>query len=40
MAEAANDYPKLASLQKELNAVQKEVDEKTERWDYLSNYVE
>lgn len=40
MAQAANDYPKLAALQKELNAVQKEVDEKTERWDYLSNYVD
>lgn len=40
MAQAANDYPKLAALQKELNAVQKEVDEKTKRWDYLSNYVD
>ena len=40
MAAAANDYPKLAALQKELNEVQQEVDEKTARWEYLSNYVE
>lgn len=40
MAQAASDYPKLAALQKELNVVQKEVDEKTKRWDYLSNYVD
>ncbi|MGM9891728.1 ABC-F family ATP-binding cassette domain-containing protein [Limosilactobacillus sp.] len=40
MAAAANDYTKLATLQKKLNAVQQEVDEKTARWEYLSNYVE
>ena len=40
MAAAANDYPKLAAFQKELNEVQQEVDEKTARWEYLSNYVE
>ncbi|MDO4903487.1 MAG: ABC-F family ATP-binding cassette domain-containing protein [Limosilactobacillus sp.] len=40
MAEAGNDYSKIAELQKDLNEVQKELEEKTERWDYLSNYIE
>lgn len=40
MAAAANDYTKIAELQKQLTAVQKAVDEKTARWEYLSNYVE
>lgn len=40
MAEAASNYPRLAELQKKLNEVQKAIDEKTARWEYLSNYVE
>lgn len=40
MAAAASDYTKLARLQKELNAVQAKIDEKTARWEYLSEYVE
>ncbi|MEE6646709.1 ABC-F family ATP-binding cassette domain-containing protein [Limosilactobacillus pontis] len=40
MAAAASDYTKLAELQKQLNAVQKQIDEKTARWEYLSNFVD
>lgn len=40
MAANANDYPKLAELQKRVNEVQKQIDQKTERWEYLSNYVD
>ena len=40
MAEAASDYTKLADLQKQLNKVQKQIDEKTTRWEYLSNFVD
>jgi ATP-binding cassette subfamily F protein uup len=40
MAEAASDYTKLADLQKQLNEVQKQIDEKTARWEYLSNFVD
>lgn len=40
MAAAASDYTKLADLQKQLNAVQKQIDEKTTRWEYLSNFVD
>lgn len=40
MAQAASDYTKLADLQKQLNQVQQEIDKKTARWEYLSNYVE
>lgn len=40
MAQAASDYTKLADLQKQLNAVQKQIDEKTARWEYLSNFVD
>ena len=40
MAEAASDYTKLADLQKQLNKVQKQIDEKTARWEYLSNFVD
>lgn len=40
MAAAASDYTKLADLQKQLNAVQKQIDEKTARWEYLSNFVD
>ncbi|WP_267201847.1 ABC-F family ATP-binding cassette domain-containing protein [Limosilactobacillus kribbianus] len=40
MAAAASDYTKLADLQKQLDAVKKQVDEKTARWEYLSNFVD
>lgn len=40
MAAAASDYTKLADLQKQLNAVQKQIDEKTARWEHLSNFVD
>ncbi|MDD6432912.1 MAG: ABC-F family ATP-binding cassette domain-containing protein [Lactobacillaceae bacterium] len=40
MAAAASDYTKLADLQKQLNEVQKQLDEKTARWEYLSNFVD
>ena len=40
MAEAASDYTKLADLQKQLNKVQKQIDEKTAHWEYLSNFVD
>lgn len=40
MAAAASDYTKLADLQKQLNAVQKQIDEKTARWEYLSNFID
>ncbi|MGN1282739.1 MAG: ABC-F family ATP-binding cassette domain-containing protein [Limosilactobacillus sp.] len=40
MAAAASDYTKLAELQKQLNQVQKQIDEKTARWEYLSNFVD
>lgn len=40
MAAAASDYTKLAELQKQLNQVQKQLDEKTARWEYLSNFVD
>lgn len=40
MAAAASDYTKLADLQKQLNEVQKQIDEKTARWEYLSNFVD
>lgn len=40
MVAAASDYTKLADLQKQLNEVQKQIDEKTARWEYLSNFVD
>ncbi|ETY74226.1 ABC-F family ATP-binding cassette domain-containing protein [Lactiplantibacillus fabifermentans] len=40
MAENASDYGKLADLQKELTATEKSIDEKMDRWDYLSQYAE
>lgn len=40
MAAAASDYTKLADLQKQLIEVQKQIDEKTARWEYLSNFVD
>lgn len=40
MAAAASDYTKLADLQKQLNQVQKQIDDKTARWEYLANYVD
>lgn len=35
-----DDYDKLAQLQSQLDDVKKEIDQKTARWDYLSNYVD
>lgn len=40
MSTSGDNYEKLATLQKKLNAVKKEIDEKTARWEYLSNYVD
>lgn len=40
MAAAASDYPKLAKLQQQLNEVQAKMDEKTARWEYLSDFVD
>ena len=40
MAESSDNYQKLAELQKKLDQVKKDIDEKTARWEYLSNYVE
>mgnify|MGYP003600990957 CR=1 FL=1 len=35
-----DDYDKLAKLQSQLDTVKAEIDKKTERWDYLSNFVD
>lgn len=40
MNASGDNYEKLAKLQKQLNDVQKQIDDKTSRWEYLSNYVE
>jgi ABC transport system ATP-binding/permease protein len=40
MAENGDNYEKLAELQAQLNQVNQEMDEKTVRWEYLSDYVE
>lgn len=40
MNSSGDNYEKLAKLQKQLNDVQKQIDDKTARWEYLSNYVE
>jgi len=40
MADNASDYGKLADLQKELTATEKSIDEKMDRWDYLSQYAD
>ncbi|WP_295731624.1 ABC-F family ATP-binding cassette domain-containing protein [uncultured Limosilactobacillus sp.] len=40
MNESGDNYEKLAKLQKQLNDIQKQIDDKTARWEYLSNYVE
>lgn len=40
MADSADDYQKLAELQKKLDQVKQQLDEKTARWEYLSNYIE
>lgn len=40
MVDSANNYQKLADLQKQLDQIKKQIDEKTARWEYLSNYVE
>lgn len=40
MSANGNNYEKLANLQKQLNKVQKTIQEKTDRWEYLSDYVD
>ncbi|VDG24278.1 ABC-F family ATP-binding cassette domain-containing protein [Lactiplantibacillus mudanjiangensis] len=40
MADNASDYGKLADLQKDLTATETEIDEKMNRWDYLSQYAQ
>lgn len=40
MNSSGDNYEKLAKLQKQLNEVQQQIDEKTARWEYLSNFVE
>ncbi|WP_137625588.1 ABC-F family ATP-binding cassette domain-containing protein [Lactiplantibacillus pingfangensis] len=40
MADNASDYGKLADLQKDLTATEKSIDEKMDRWDYLSQYAD
>ena len=40
MTEQSANYQKLAELQKELDQVKKEIDDKTARWEYLSNYID
>lgn len=40
MADSADNYQKIAELQKQLDQVKQELDEKTARWEYLSNYVD
>lgn len=40
MAANASDYGKLADLQKELTKTEQTIDEKMDRWDYLSQYAE
>ena len=40
MNNSGDNYEKLAKLQKQLNDVQKQIDDKTSRWEYLSNYIE
>lgn len=40
MSTSGDNYEKLATLQKKLNQVKKEIDQKTARWEYLSNYVD
>lgn len=40
MSENGDNYEKLARLQQELNEVVKELDEKTDRWEYLSEFVD
>nr|WP_054653046.1 ABC-F family ATP-binding cassette domain-containing protein [Limosilactobacillus equigenerosi] len=40
MAENGDNYEKLAKLQGQLNVVTKALDEKTARWEYLSEYVD
>lgn len=40
MAANGDNYGKLAKLQAQLNQVTKELDDKTARWEYLSDYVD
>lgn len=40
MGSAGSDYEKIEALFKDKNSVQAELDEKYERWEYLSQYVD
>ena len=40
MNASGDNYEKLAKLQKQLNDVTAKYDEKTARWEYLSEYVD
>lgn len=40
MSTSGDNYEKLATLQKKLNEVKQQIDDKTERWEYLSNYID
>lgn len=40
MAENGNNYDKLADLQKQLDSLNQESDEKMKRWEYLSQFVD
>jgi hypothetical protein len=40
MQENGDQYDKLAKLQAELESLDQQIDDKTERWEYLSEYAE
>lgn len=40
MNTSGDNYEKLAKLQKKLNDIQQQIDEKTKRWEYLSNFID
>lgn len=40
MRQAGSDYERIEDLFKEKNSLQKQLDEKYERWEYLSRYVD
>lgn len=40
MNECAADYGKLAELQKELNEISDQLEEKMARWEYLESFEE
>ncbi len=40
MLENGSDYDKLAKLQDQLTQLNQDIDAKTERWEYLSDFVD